>query len=87
MIFKRALSAALFVIGCILFGTGVLTSSHFAHSRPIRPDVKAGRTYELNYHGKFVYLTRSEEWLLNSCLLGGGAVLIAGVLVERRRSK
>lgn len=34
---------------------------NYAHNLPESPDPGKGRVYEINSHGKFVYLTRSER--------------------------
>jgi hypothetical protein len=80
---RRRWSVILFILGSILFGIGVVTSANFAHTRPANPNPAMGQTRELNYHGKFVYLTERELWALDSCFLGAGVALVAAVLIGR----
>jgi hypothetical protein len=70
-----SVSKVLYLIGVVSFGSGVVLALHFAHTRPVTPNAATGQTYEIGYHGTFVYLPSGEYWLRNGFFLVGGSRL------------
>ena len=59
---KRVVITALTVIGVASFFGSMVLFEHYATTRSHQADAAAGRIYQLNNHGSYVYLTRSEQW-------------------------
>jgi hypothetical protein len=79
---RRKLTVILFVIGVILLVVGVTLSFHFASTEPVKPNPAMGQIHEMNFHGKFVYLTAAEQWARNSTFLGALIAGAAAVFIE-----
>jgi hypothetical protein len=58
------IASVMLVVGLYNFfgGFGINTS---------RPDPSTGRVYELNNHGQFAYVTRTEYWRSEGLMFGG----------------
>lgn len=70
----------------IWFGFIVLFE-HYSATRPRRPDISSGRIYQLDNHGSYVYLTKSEQWRLRRLEFGGLPFFITAALIERKRPR
>jgi hypothetical protein len=51
---------------------------HYATTRSHQADAAAGRIYQINHHGSYAYLTRSEQWPLWCLQFGGFALVVMG---------
>jgi len=63
---------------------GVVLWYRFAETRPRLPVPEQGRTYALNTHGDFAYLTRGEFIGLNGLMVLGFVLVLIAVAVHRR---
>jgi len=51
---------------------------------PTAPQPDVGRIWRLGYHGKYVYLTRSEDVLLKALLASAAVAFAAAVAIDIR---
>lgn len=84
---KRAFITALAVLGVVIWFGFIALSEYYSTTRPNRPDANSGRVYQLNNHGSYAYLTRSEQWRLWCLEFGALPVFLAAVELRRFWSK
>jgi hypothetical protein len=78
------------VVFCLAAAIGMFMSSlclfYYYHysDRPNVPRPEVGRIYSSNSHGSVVYLTRSENYLLNILVFGGILPVLVGFLLNKR---
>jgi hypothetical protein len=60
----------------------ITASNYFAYNRPVRPNLSEGRNYALRYHYTTVYLTNSEDYLVEGIIryVSTASLLLAAVL-------
>ncbi len=80
---KRVFITALAVLGLMVWFSFIALSVHYSATRPRRPSSDSGRVYELNNHGSYAYLTKSEQWRLWSLEFGGMTCLLAAAIIAQ----
>jgi len=73
----RSVYRAITTLAFLTFFAAIGLNQYFAFKLPKRADPAAGRMYALANHGGYVYMTRTEQYVLLG--LFGGAIL--GILV------
>jgi hypothetical protein len=71
------------VLGLAIWFSFIALFEHYSATRPHRADVSSGRIYQLNNHGSYAYLTKSEQQRL-WCLEFGGIPFFLAALVMTR---
>jgi hypothetical protein len=80
---KRIFLTALCVLGLAIWFSYIALFEHYSATRPSRPDVAAGRIYQLNNHGSYAYVSTREQWRL-WCLEFGGLPFFLGAVALAR---
>ena len=82
----KVISYVLWLAAALAISVMFALSSHFAYTRPTVADPSNGRTYAHNYHGRVVYLNKTEAFELYTAegvfvlsLLGFAAVVAKAV--------
>ena len=80
---KRVIVTALAVLGVAIWFGFIALFEYYSATRPNRPDATVGRVYQLNNHGSYAYLTKSEQWGLWCLEFGGLPFFFAAVALRR----
>jgi hypothetical protein len=80
---KRVFVTALAVLGFAIWFGFIALFEHYSATRPNRPDATSGRVYQLNNHGSYTYLTKSEQWRLRCLEFGALPFFLAAVELRR----
>lgn len=82
---KRLSSVILISSMWILFGVWLYIENLYITTRPHVPSPSEGRNYPLNVHGTIVYLTKSEDSVVQGLFFGAlGCGVIGGLLWRRK---
>jgi hypothetical protein len=80
---KRIVVIALLVLGSVSGFSWVWLDLRYDATRPPHPDPPAGRVYELNNHGSYVYLTADENMRLQLLGYGSWPLFVAAFFLSR----
>ena len=83
----KIIANILVILSIVLGLSWVYLEGHYANILPKEPIQSEGRTYLLNVHGAVVYLTSSENELLNYFQYGALACGICGGLLWQKSTR
>jgi hypothetical protein len=71
---KKKIAFLIMCLGIFSFMFGTALVSCYANNRPTIPIISSGQVFPLNVHGTVVYLTNTEDALINWMLEGGWVI-------------